>query len=281
MLAVVFVAWQPASAQIAKSGERSGKTVSPTPRVLIAEADPTAVPPPIDTLAAISHRGRALATRDSIAWLGAAAMTSLSLPTDSIRRLIVRRSDTGWEVASGVLSDDSVTYLISEIATPGIQATWASTLFDPPEADTGYFANAARAIEASITMFHRPEGRPYLATAIPADDGPWWLVYLYPSPTVTGTWPLGSDMRFRVSGDGRVVIESRRLHDSISEYNVRTARPASELLVRDPIVSGDAPEDTDVFHVLQRRPAIAELISAGKYTYRIDVDGGIRLLPNN
>ena len=60
-------------------------------------------------------------------------MTSLSLPTDSIRRLIVRHSENGWEVASGVLSDSGATYHISEIATPGIQAACASTLFDPPE----------------------------------------------------------------------------------------------------------------------------------------------------
>jgi len=207
-------------------------------------------------------------------------MTSLVLPVDSIRRLIVRHTDTGWEVASGALSDDGAVYLISEIATPGIQATWASTLFDPPDPDTGYFASAARAIEVSIAMFHRPEGRPYVATAIPADDGTGWLVYLYPSPTTTGSWPRGGDMRFRVSDDGRVIMESRRLHDSITEYSVRTARPASALLGREPVVSGDTPEDTDVFHVLQRRPAIPELMLAGKHRYRIDVDGSIRLLPD-
>ena len=208
-------------------------------------------------------------------------MTSLSLPADSIRRFIVRHTDDGWGVASGGLSADGAAYLISEIATPGIQATWASTLFDTPAADTDYFANAARAIEASIAMFHRPEGRPYVATPVPADDGPWWLVYVYPSPTTTGSWPRGGDMRFRVSGDGRVIMESRRLHDSITEYSVRTARPASALLDRDPVVSGDTPEDTDVFHVLQRRPALPELMLAGKYRYRIDVDGSIRLLPKN
>jgi hypothetical protein len=206
-------------------------------------------------------------------------MTSLSLPTDSIRRLIVRSTEAGWEVALGALSDDGSAYLIREIATPGIQEAWASTLFDRPEPDTGYFANAARAIETSVAMFHRPEGRPYVATAIPGDDGRGWLVYLYPAPTVQGSWPRGGDMRFRVSGDGRVIMESRHLHDSITEYSVRTARPASAMLERDAIVSGDTPEDTDVFHILQRRPAIPELMLAGKYRYRIDVDGTIRLLP--
>ena len=280
-IVVAWVAWQPVVAQKSKPRTLPRREVVPNPTVTVAEAAPAATAPSSDTLAAISQRGHALAVRDSIGWLGAAAMTSLSLPIDSVRRLIVRHTDRGWEVASGVLSDDGATYLIAEIATPGIQATWASTPFDPPEPDTGFFANAARAIEASIAMFHRPEGRPYVATAIPADDGPSWLVYIYPSPTTTGTWPRGGDMRFRVSGDGRVIMESRRLHDSITEYSVRTARPASALLSREPVVSGDTPEDTDVFHVLQRRPAIAELMLAGKYRYRIDVDGSIRRLPNN
>ena len=280
-IALAWVAWQPAVAQKSKPENPAAKEVPSNPTTRVVEAVPPAIPPSTDTLAAISRRGRALAVRDSIAWLGAAAMTSLSFPVDSIRRLIVRHSDDRWEVASGTLSDDGAAYRIAEIATPGIQATWASTLFDPPEPDTDYFANAARAIEASIAMFHRPEGRPYIATAIPADDGPWWLVYLYPSPTTTGSWPRGSDMRCRVSGDGRVIIEARQLHDSITEYSVRTARPANALISRDPVVSGDTPEDTDVFHVLQRRPAIPELMLAGKYRYRIDVDGSIRLLPNN
>ena len=281
IFAVASVAWQPASAQKTRPASPAPAQVDKIRHAPVAEAVPPTIAPSTDTLAAISRRGRALAARDSVAWLGAAAMTSLSLPADSIRRLIVRHTDDGWEVASGGLSADGAAYLISEIATPGIQATWASTLFDTPEADTEYFANAARAIDASIAMFHRPEGRPYVATAVPADDGPWWLVYVYPSPTTAGSWPRGGDMRFRVSGDGRVIMESRRLHDSITEYSVRTARPASALLDRDPVVSGDAPEDTDVFHVLQRRPALPELMLAGKYRYRIDVDGSIRLLPNN
>jgi hypothetical protein len=276
ILALASVAWQPALGQKAKSAKRSQTVVVHDPPVPAAEA----VHPSPDSLAAISRRGRALAVVDSIAWLGADAMTSLSLPRDSIRRLVVRSTARGWEVASGVLSDDGSIYLISEIATPGIQAAWASTLFDPPQPDTAYFARAARAIETSITMFRRPAARPYIATAVPADDGPWWLVYLYPAPVVTGSWPRGGDIRFRVSADGRVITESRRLHETVTEYNVRTARPASALIDRESPVSGDTPEDTDVFHVIQRRPAIPELMLAGKYRYRIDLDGSIRLLPN-
>jgi hypothetical protein len=44
------------------------------------------------------------------------------------------------------------------------------------------------------------------------------------------------------------------------------------------VVSGDAPEDTDVFHVVKRRPALPELVRGEHFQYRIDVDGTIRIL---
>ena len=278
-LVMASVAWHSAHAQKSKPAKEARAPAVPADTAVAPAPTPEVNPPPSDSLEAISRRGRALAVRDSVAWLGSDAMTSLSLPADSIRRLIVRSTDHGWEVASGALTDDHSAFLISELAIPGIQEAWASTLYDSPEPDTGYFASAARAIEASVGMFVRPAPRIFVAMAIPDANG--WLVYIYPAPGGNGSWPRGGDMRFRLSEDGRVVTESRRLHESITEYSVRTARPSSALLEREPLVSGDTPEDTDVFHVLQRRPAIAELMSAGKYRYRIDVDGTVRLLPNN
>ena len=269
-LLLATAASQPAVAQ-AKS-KRAPKPV--------AAARPSA-PPTADSLEAISRRGRELALRDSIAWLGSGAMTTLTVAPDGIRRLVVRRGADSWEVASGAMADDGSAFLISEIATPGIQkGHWASTLFDPPAPNVDYFARAARALETSIAMFRRPADRPYIAMAVPADDGPWWLVYIYPAPATSGVWPRGGDMRFRVSADGLVITESRRLHESITEYSVRTARSASAPPDRQSLVSGDTPEDTDVFHVMQRRPALPELMLAGRFRYRIDVNGTIRLLPN-
>ncbi len=234
-------------------------------------------PPSADSLIAITNRGRFLAEHDSVAWLGAGAMTSLSLPEDGIRRLIARRTSIGWEVAAGSLAENGNVYLMTHLSTPGIEAgpQWASTWYDPPRSDTGYFARAARAIESAVTMFRRPADRPYIATAVPAADGPWWWVYLYPAPSRPGAWPRGGDMRFRVSADGRIITESRHLHQTIAEYTPRTARSGAEA---EQEVLSDTPEDTDVFHVVQRRPALPELMTAGRYRYRIDVNGTIRLI---
>jgi hypothetical protein len=270
-LAAIFVT--PLAAQ--STAMRSAKPKAPTRSAVVPAA-----PPSTDSLDAISRRGRTIAEVDHVTWLGAGAMTSLVSAPDSVRRLIARRTNGGWEVAAGALSDDQSAYLIAELATPGMQANqWASSLFEPARPDTDYFAHAARAIEASLTMFRPVERRLYIATVVPAEDGPWWLVYLYPAPTTAGVWPRGGDMRFRVSADGRVVTEARRLHETIAEYSVRTARSATAKAGEgQPAVSGNVPEDTDVLHVIQRRPALPELMTAGRFQYRIDVDGSIRLL---
>ena len=203
-------------------------------------------------------------------------MTSLSQPKDGIRRLIARRTSRGWEVAAGTLTPSRDRYLMTHLSTPGIVpgAEWASIWYEPALEDTGYFARAARAIETSVEMFRAVAERPYIATAVPTTDGLWW-VYLYPAPLRPGAWPRGGDMRFRVSSDGRVILESRHLHASISDYTPRTARSGNDAELE---MLGDSPEDTDVFHVLQRRPALPELMSTGRFRYRIDVNGTIRLI---
>ena len=179
----------------------------------------------------------------------------------------------------GTLSANADTFNVGQLATPGIQPNkWASTLYEPAEPDTGYFLRAARAVEASIAMFRPAVRRPYAAMAIPADDGLWW-VYLYPTPIQPGLYPRGGDMRFRISADGRVVLEFRQMHAAIDEYSARSARSSSVTKPESQVVvSGDAPEDTDVFHVIQRRPALPELVRAEHFQYRIDVDGSVRLL---
>jgi hypothetical protein len=197
---------------------------------------------------------------------------------EDVRKWIARRAEVGWEVAVGELSETGDQFLIRTLARPGMQSTWASQPFDPPEPDSGYFARAGRAVATALVMFHPIAQRPHIATVVPAEDGPWWWVYVYPAPARAGVWTRGGDMRFRVSADGRVITEARRLHDEISEYSVRTARSATSAPDGRSVVNGDAPEDTDVFHILQRRPALPELMTAGRYRYRIDVDGRITML---
>lgn len=239
-----------------------------------------------DSLLAIARRGRALAEIDHAMGLAADAMASPWTSESGVRFLVGREQNGRWEIAAGSLSASADTFFVHELATPGIQPRrWAESRFDPPRPDTGYFARAARATATSIAMFHPAPGRAYAAAAVPDDAGPWWWVYIYPIPTTDGVWPRGGDVRYRVSADGRVITETRHLHESVSDYSARTAsvRMAGRTdtkVEQDSLPERETPEDTDVFHVLQRRPALPELMTVGRFRYRIDVDGTIRLLGN-
>jgi len=261
---------------VALPGSAQTRLASARKRV---EVEPVSPAPSADSLIGITRRGSALAEYDRVANLASDALLASYVADTGVRQFIARRTVNGWEVAAGELSADHSSFLIAQLSTPGIQRNqWAATSFDPPRPDSGYYARAARAIATSLPMFRPAAPRAYMATTVPAADGQWW-VYLYPAPKGDGVWPRGGDMRFRVSADGRVITDARRLHEAITEYSAQTARSSSApVMDKQLLVTADTPEDTDVFHVLQRRPAMPELMSAGRFLYRIDVDGRILLL---
>lgn len=260
-LAALVSAITPAVAELGAQSPRRSRTASAPSR---------------DSLAGITRRGRTLAEHDRAARLGAEAARLAAPPGRRIHWQLARKTERGWEVAFGRLAPASDTFFIEHVAMPGIQAEWAASSFEPAQPDTGYFLRAGRAIETALAMFPQPPARDYAATAVPADDGPWWWVYVYPAADER-VWPLGDDVRFRVSADGRVITETRHLHAGMTLYTHRTARTGSTMVSSSrPAVPGDTPEDTDVTHVLQRRPALPEFVSAGRFRYRIDVDGSIR-----
>ena len=234
-LALVTVARQPAFGQKPKSTRPPGQ-----PRCRPTAAPP-AVPPTTDSLAAISGADARWRVQDSIAWLGSDAMTALSIPPDGIRRLIVRRTDRGWEVVAGKLSDDGAEFLNN-----GARDSW-----DPgrvvvhavrsSSAEHGLLRpgrESDRGIDLDVSA---SRAAPLHRDAIPAEDGPWWLVYLYPAPLKRAS---GRAVATCVSVSRPMVAsitEARRLHESITEYSVRTARPASSLVDRQAPVSGEYP----------------------------------------
>ena len=110
---------------------------------------------------------------------------------------------------------------------------------------------------------------------LPAEKGEFW-VYVVPAPTKAGVWPLGGDVRYRVSPDGAKVVEKRQMHKSIIEKPAPAAGDGNKPVAgMHSHVLSDLPEDTDVFHVLSRKPAIPEMVVTGKFYYAIEVDGGI------
>jgi len=121
-----------------------------------------------------------------------------------------------------------------------------------------------------------PVSRPYNNVILPVPATDDWWVYLLPAPTQAESWPLGADSRFRITGDGRSIQETRRLHNAIIEYGPATAREGAELKAGyHAAVLDDRPEDTDVFLVLTRRPRVPEYVVSRTFYFRIDLNGQI------
>lgn len=227
-------------------------------------------------LSQVTKRGKMLAEHDVAAWHSTDAVMALTPKEGSVTGYVAKKADNGWIVVYGRLSDKKDKYLIAFEATQQSSANeFKVQAFAKPKEDTGFFLNAAKALEISKTAFVPVEDRPYNAAVIPGEEGRF-LVYFVPAQTEIGIFPLGGDTRFTVSSDGTKIIETRKLHKSIIEFKVpEGVKPESGYHTA---ILDDIPEDTDVFHVLIREPKVPELVVTQKFVYQIQTDGMIRYL---
>ena len=239
-------------------------------------------PPTPAELQGVTERGRLLAEYDDAAWNASDAIQKVPVKPGSVVRYIARKTKDGWMVDFGRLNEQGDKFLTAFEATPGKAAgAFHVKKIDPPKEDTGALRSMARAIDVAQQDFIRNfqgERRSYNVAALPAPDGQWW-VYLIPAPTKVGSWPLGSDVRYRVSPDGAKIVAKRQLHNAIIEKG-----PPPENANQKSVASfhthvlDDTPEDTDVFHVLVRKPAVPEIIASKNYVFQVGADGEIKYL---
>lgn len=229
-------------------------------------------------LDAISARGWRMVQYHQAAWMATDEVTALNPREELVRAYLAReREDRRWEVVFGRLNVTADSFLVAFRAeqTEPQTTTFRTYEMRPPKADGGYFARAARALEVCRRDFGEPPRR-YNTMVIPVVNGLEWYVYFLPAKTVSGIWPHGGDMRYRVSGDGRTILERRRMHNAILEVRVEQKRDSSELeAVMHTALLDDRPEDSDVFHVITRRPRVRELIVSRSYYFSIDTLGRI------
>ena len=131
---------------------------------------------------------------------------------------------------------------------------------------------AARGIETAMKDLGGTS-RPYNVAVLKAEHESMY-VYLYPAQVTAGAYPLGADVRYRLSPDGTKITEKRQMHKTIIESV--TAR--SDITVKvgyHSHVLSEVPEDTDVFLVLTRKPQVPEIVVAGPFMFTIDVNGKI------
>jgi hypothetical protein len=242
-----------------------------TPSILAQQSKPLAD----SELAAITARGRILEDYDVASWHATDAVKALKPAEGVVRRYIARKIDTGWVVVFGRFDENKEAFLIAYEATQGSTLrNFTVNTYDPPKKDTGFFYNAAKAIEISLQSSHL-ERRPYNTYVLPLDSGQMY-VYVLPAQTVAEVYPLGGDTRYLVSADGGTIIETRQLHKSILEGKSSVpsgTKPAAGVHSH---VLTDTPEDTDVFHVLRQTHPLPEFVGTKNGVYRVDTDGTIK-----
>jgi len=231
-------------------------------------------------LAGITARGQLLYEYDQAAWHASDAVQAANPPKELLGRYVAKKTDAGWVVAFGRLNANKDAFLIGVMATQGTNLQqFAVKQMEEPQADSGFFLAAARAIDLAIAAYHgSAPGRTYNASVLPAMDGRLY-VYLEPGQTdADGEYfPLGADVRYTVSADGLNIVETRQMHESIIP---RADIPAGTKLTAGyhTHVLSEIPEDSDVFCVLSRRPAMPEYVGSQTAIYVVNTDGTIRLV---
>jgi hypothetical protein len=231
----------------------------------------------LEELAQITERGRALYAYDQAAWHATDAVVATHPTEGEDGRYIARKTDTGWVVAFGHLSETHDAFLIAHLATQGKSPQEFSVEhFAAPRTDTAFFFAAAKAVDLALNDF-QGEKVPYNVAVLPATEGQLY-VYVLPAQTKDGVYPLGGDERYTVSSDGNSLIDKHRMHHSILTFDTNDPQAAKLVAGYHVHVLSDVPEDSDVFYVLTRRPSIPEFIGVdGKLRFKIMEDGSIQL----
>ena len=228
-------------------------------------------------LAAITARGRLLAEYDVAAAHSSDAVQALNPDPASVTRYVAKKTGAKWTVAYGRFSVGGSKFLIVYEARQGdTPEKFTVEKHDPPLEDTGFFLFAARSIEIALRDFPR-ENREYNISVLPAESNQIY-VYIVPAQMAEGIYPLGGDARYLMSADGFRIVEKRQLHNSIVDAKVATSAQKNPIPGHHTDEIGDAPEDTDVFYVLWRKPSLPEYVKAGEKNYLISVDGTISVV---
>jgi hypothetical protein len=225
-------------------------------------------------LAAMTERGRELAAYDQAVWHATDALQTANPKTAQGRRCLAHLEHGRWIVVFGSLNGDKTKFSIGYEAMQGDKSqSFTVTRDDPPREDRDFYLSAARALEIALADFGGTP-RPYNVAVLPAADHELY-VYLYPAPLKANSYPLGGDVRYLISSDGKQILEKRPLHKTITETSPAKGKKGAAGSHTHTL--SDIPEDTDILHVLQQDPPNPELVATPHFVYEITAGGTIRI----
>jgi hypothetical protein len=230
-------------------------------------------PVPVEQLKAVTARGKLLWEYEGVAGPASDSVIALKPSDQEVTNYFMLKKGDDWTAVFGHLNEKQDKFLITYEAMKGKNdKQFTAKKLTPAKEDDGFYLGATRAVAASVKNFTSAK-TPYNTYVLP---GPSDQIYVYflPAPTRYGVYPYGADARFLYSKDGATLIEKRQLHPTLLEDSANDKSATTGVGVHSHTLT-DLPEDSDVFHVLQRRPPRQEYISTKKGVFVIAEDGSI------
>ena len=267
------------------SGLAFASTMSVTPAGALEQpevpaASGTVKPPSTLVLSQITKRGKDLYEYDKACSQATDALLAQVKSAASFKLFVAYPEHDLWHVAFGSMSDDGESFLVAYEATLKPNKPVEIKSYDIFKLDKGEFLKRAQALTACQAKM-KSTGPLMNYAAIPneSDKKSYW-VYQFPGTTEPGVYLLGGDVRYLVSNSDHKILETRQMHHSVIPWPKRGDLPNDAHLqggCHSAIVA-DVPEDTDVFHVLLRKPQLPEYIATANWIFCVEVDGSIRLV---
>jgi hypothetical protein len=226
-------------------------------------------------LAEITARGKKLAQYDQAAWYATDAFREIKPDPTKTSVYIATEQNGRWTVSFGRLNEKQDKFLVVyEAAQQEDPMKFKINELATPREESGFLLAGAKAIGAARIDFGN-KARRYNVSALPAPSGRIY-VYFLAAQTDLKSYPVGGDARYLISSDGTKIIEKRNMHMAVAEYRVPDSGKVENSFHTAAL--DDIPEDSDVFHVLVRKPTADELVLTPNYVYKIQVDGTIQYL---
>ncbi len=241
---------------------------------IAANAKDKEQPPTAAELAEITQRGKLIAEYDQIAWHATDLVQAQHPEPGKVQGWVIEKQGDDWLIVFGRLNEvrDELEIAYQVTTKPGMAESGVLNP-KPNQTDKGLLFREFLAMDNARTDFGNP-GRPYNDAVLPGPNGQFY-VYFYPAQTDNNVFPMGGDVRYLISADGKTILEKRQLHKTILETQAPPAgaKPAAGFHTH---FLDNVPGDTDVAYVLMRRPSVPEYIATPEFFYEIDANGTIK-----